>query len=94
MLRRYSGYYPPDYPEHRPPPQPPRPMPPPPPRPPFDLDMGDIVLLGLLYYLYRESRDEEFLIILIILAAKIFNIQSYFSDSSSPLSSLLGSFGL
>lgn len=54
--------------------------------------MGDLVLLALLWYLYKESRDEEFLIILIILAAKIFNIGSYLS--SSPFSSLLGSLGV
>ena len=94
MLRRYSGYYPPEScPPQRPPEPPEPPHPPrPPQRPDFGLDMGDLVLLALLWYLYKESRDEEFLIILIILAAKIFNIGSYLS--SSPFSSLLGSLGV
>ena len=35
---------------------------------PFDLDTSDILLLLVLYFLYRESGDEEFLIILIITA--------------------------
>lgn len=94
MISRYSGYYPPrKTPDLCPPAKPPpRPAPPKPPvRPDCPLDAGDLILLALLWYLYKESRDEEFLIILIILAAKIFNIGSYLSSfSSMPFSSLLG----
>ncbi len=35
---------------------------------PFDLDAGDIAILALLFFLYRESGDEEFLIILAFFA--------------------------
>lgn len=95
MHRRYSGYYPPERCPTPPPAPPPPPgnKPKPPPKPlPGGVDMGDLVLLALLWYLYRESRDEEFLLILLILAAKIFNLGAYFS--SSPFSSLLGSLGV
>ena len=35
---------------------------------PFDLDTSDILLLLVLYFLYRESGDEEFLMILAVTA--------------------------
>ena len=35
---------------------------------PFDLDTSDILLLLVLYFLYRETGDEEFLIILAVTA--------------------------
>ena len=35
---------------------------------PFDLDSADLLLLLVLYFLYRESGDEEFLMILAITA--------------------------
>ena len=41
--------------------------------PPFDLDTSDILLLLVLYFLYRESGDEEFLIILVITAFSMLN---------------------
>gem|GEM_PF-4793076 len=36
------------------------------------LDTSDILLLLVLYFLYRESGDEEFLIILVVTAFSIF----------------------
>lgn len=35
------------------------------------LDTGDLMLLGLLYLLYRESGDEDFIIILVVMAFSI-----------------------
>ena len=32
-------------------------------------DVGDIILLLVLYLLYADSRDEDFLVILIVMAA-------------------------
>ena len=40
---------------------------------PAGLDASDIMLLMILYFLYRESGDEEFLIILAVVAMSIFN---------------------
>jgi len=37
-----------------------------------DVDFGDILLLLILFFLYTESKDEEFLIILIVLGISIF----------------------
>lgn len=36
------------------------------------LDLSDVMLLGLLYLLYRESGDEDFLIILAVVAMSVF----------------------
>ena len=55
-------------PPHRPP-APSRPVP-----GPGSMDLSDVLLIGILYLLYRESRDEEFLIVLIIMALHIFGI--------------------
>jgi len=39
---------------------------------PFGLDISDLVILCLFFFLYLESKDEEFLIILGFLAYSIF----------------------
>ncbi len=39
---------------------------------PKNLDAGDLLLLGLLLLLYMDSKDEEFLIILAVVALSIF----------------------
>lgn len=39
---------------------------------PAGLDASDLMLLMILYFLYRESGDEEFLIILAVVAMSIF----------------------
>lgn len=39
---------------------------------PADLDSGDLFLAALLLFLYSESHDEEFLIILIVVGISIF----------------------
>lgn len=41
-------------------------------------DTGDLLLLGLLFFLYKESGDEELLIILVILAVMLFDVGSLF----------------
>ena len=38
---------------------------------PFGLDAGDIMLLALLFFLYTESGDEDFLIILAVVCMSI-----------------------
>ena len=40
---------------------------------PFGLDTGDLVILALLIFLYFESKDEEFLIMLGVLAYGIYS---------------------
>ncbi|MCL2402263.1 MAG: hypothetical protein FWC90_06430 [Oscillospiraceae bacterium] len=39
---------------------------------PFGLELSDLIILGLLFFLFIESGDEEFLIILGFLAYSIF----------------------
>jgi hypothetical protein len=39
---------------------------------PFGLDLSDLIILGLLFFLFIESGDEEFLIILGFLAYSIY----------------------
>ena len=39
---------------------------------PAELDAGDILLLLILLFLYIESKDEEFLIILLVVGMSIF----------------------
>ena len=36
---------------------------------PRGMDMGDLILLLVLFLLYTDSRDEDFLVILIVMAA-------------------------
>lgn len=40
---------------------------------PEGLDSGDIFLAAMLLFLYSESRDEDFLIILIVVGISIFH---------------------
>ena len=57
---------------------------------PFGMDSGDILFLLVLLLLYRESGDEDFLIILIAVGMSIFRDGS---GSRSPLSSLFRIIG-
>lgn len=47
---------------------------------PFGFEVGDLMLLLLLLYLYVESGDEEFLIILVVLGYTL-----YKSHGGKPL---------
>jgi hypothetical protein len=40
---------------------------------PFGLDTGDVIILGLLLFLYLESKDEEFLIMLGVLGYALYS---------------------
>jgi hypothetical protein len=40
---------------------------------PSGLDTGDLLLLAVLFFLYRESGDEDFLIMLAVVALSIFS---------------------
>ena len=68
---------------HQPPPPPRRPQAAPAPPPPSNqgllsellpagLDTGDLFLAAMLLFLYAESKDEDFLIILIVVGLSIF----------------------
>ena len=73
---------PPQPPPHHPPQKPPT-APAPPPSPPkkgllgdllpAGLDTGDLFLAAMLLFLYSESKDEDFLIILIVVGLSIFH---------------------
>ena len=41
-------------------------------KPAFGFEMGDLAIIALLFFLYRESGDEEFLIVLAFFALGIF----------------------
>ena len=41
-------------------------------KPAFGFEMGDLTIIVLLFFLYRESGDEEFLIVLAFFALGIF----------------------
>ena len=81
MYRRAGDYTTPAPPREvkkaQPPPRPPAPPRPqrPPPAPTGllqGLDKGDIMLLAVLLFLYLESRDEDFLVILIVMGISLF----------------------
>ena len=40
---------------------------------PAGLDTGDLLLAAMLLFLYSESKDEDFLIILIVVGLSIFH---------------------
>ena len=40
---------------------------------PFGFEMGDVAVLALLFFLYRESGDDEFLIVLAFFAIGLFS---------------------
>ena len=40
---------------------------------PSGLDTGDLLLLAVLFFLYRESGDEDYLIMLAVVALSIFS---------------------
>ena len=89
MYERYSAYRRPQFMGDRPPERPHERPPEKPIRPPFrppasgGLDSGDLMLLLLFYLLYRQSRDEEFLIILAVLALDTLGGQSFLSSLMS-----------